>query len=239
MVGSNKSYIKKVVVMDEKSSAKSRAERLKRLRNLANLTRKDLCEPANINVLTYKGWELGRYGGLPKDGARAVIERLRSDGVECNLEWLLHEVGEAPKIIFDKFEDKSNNHLNQSSLRDHEFIIDELLLFRKHFINCVDYKVMDDGMMPQYAIGDVVAGIPIHLDDVMKYDIQNCIVQLATGELILRNLRIDKNSNQLRLLCLNPETTVVEPVLFNPEITTLATVILHRKPVESVMFKRN
>lgn len=92
-------YIKKVEILDEKSTPEARAKRLRRVRNLANLSRKALCEDGLINVNTLKGWELGRYGGLPKDGAEKIIQRIAREGVHCTLDWLLHEIGPGPRLI--------------------------------------------------------------------------------------------------------------------------------------------
>ena len=40
-------------IIDPTVLAQERADRLRRLRNLANLSRKELCEAANININTY------------------------------------------------------------------------------------------------------------------------------------------------------------------------------------------
>lgn len=52
----DKKYIKKVIVSDELASAEARAERLRKIRNLANLNRKEICDSDEINFNTYKGW---------------------------------------------------------------------------------------------------------------------------------------------------------------------------------------
>ena len=62
-------------------SPKSRGERLRRVRNLANLSRKNF--PLHgINLNTLKGWEIGRHGGLTEKGAKKNIKppvKLRGD----------------------------------------------------------------------------------------------------------------------------------------------------------------
>ena len=71
-----KAYTKKLLIENEFSTPEARADRLKRVRNLANLSRKEICESGDININTYKGWELARFGGLPVDGAEKIINRV-------------------------------------------------------------------------------------------------------------------------------------------------------------------
>jgi len=91
-------YQKKVLVIDEHSTAEARAERLRRLRNLANLSRKEMCNTDFLNINTLKAWELARFGGLPKDGANKVIMRVAQEGVTCSIDWLLYGKGESPRL---------------------------------------------------------------------------------------------------------------------------------------------
>lgn len=74
-------------------------ERLRRIRNLANLSRKVLCDEAEININTYIGYEVGRYGGLTKKGADKIIHYLSSKGVYFSMEWLMNGVGKGPTSL--------------------------------------------------------------------------------------------------------------------------------------------
>lgn len=94
-------YLKKVQVTDELSTAEARAERLRRLRNLANLSRKDMCN-TDLNFNTLKAWELARFGGLPKDGADKVIRRIAKEGVICTADWLLYGKGITPQLTTER-----------------------------------------------------------------------------------------------------------------------------------------
>lgn len=82
---------------DELSTPQARADRLRRLRHLANLSRKDMCDQ-ELNINTLKAWELARFGGLPKDGAEKVIKRVAKEGVMCTSDWLLHGLGAGPQL---------------------------------------------------------------------------------------------------------------------------------------------
>ena len=51
-MSAKRKYTKKVIVRDEKSTPEARAKRVKKVRNLANLTRKQMCEGNSININT-------------------------------------------------------------------------------------------------------------------------------------------------------------------------------------------
>lgn len=222
-----KQYIKKVTVLDERSSPKARAVRLRRLRNIANLTRAAMCAEGDINVNTYKGWELGRYGGLPRDGADKVLQRIAQEGITCHPDWLLHEIGDGPDIR--PRTDSSLEPLIQPEGTEDEQIIEELLLFRKHYPSCVDLKIPDDGMEPGYAPGDTVAGVKQTGEEIDALIGQDCIVQLPTGHVMLRNLRRSPKEGAYTLVCSNPHTTVETPIITDTPLDCAGPVLWHRR----------
>src|SRR5438552_2660970 len=83
------------------SSPEAKAERLKRIRNLANLSREEFCLDGEVNLATLVSWEVGRFGGLSRKGAGNVIARVAKEGVFVTPEWLLHEVGAGPEVRTD------------------------------------------------------------------------------------------------------------------------------------------
>lgn len=223
--------IKKVIIEDEKSTPQARASRLRRVRNLANLSRKELCEKAGINVNTFKGWELARYGGLPRDGAKKVILATKQCGIEATIDWLLHEIGNAPKVLENYAPISSTQQPLETTHIQHDesYANTELLLFRKNHPNSIDLKIYDDGMEPIYEKGDLVAGTPLNGEDIKKLIHQNCIIHLANGQIVARNIRATKEGNKFSLICINPKTTVTEPIIHNVEISSAAKIIWHRK----------
>lgn len=225
-----KKYIKKIIPIDEGSNSDARAARLRRLRTLANLSRKEICEGADLNVNTYKGWELGRYGGLPKDGAAKVIARVATEGVFCSEDWLLHGVGVAPTVAVD-LQTLTSEVADAAGERAH--IHTELQLFKSHYPNAVDFIIFDDGMLPHYAIGDVVAGVPVTLEAITNALGKDCIIGLKNGKQVVRNLRAGSSADKFILVCTNPLTTVVNPILHDLEITYAAPIGWHRKEIIS------
>lgn len=78
--------------------------------------------------------------------------------------WVLDIIGKAPDVITDT----SFNKVDDPSpclMTEEQKIRKELIMFRNHYENCVDYQIIDDGMLPTYEIGSSVAGIP-YLDEI-------------------------------------------------------------------------
>lgn len=219
-------YIKKIVITDEQATPLARAQRLKRVRNLANLTRQQMCQD-EININTYKGWELAKYGGLPQDGAEKVIQRLQKENVICTLDWLLYGTGITPRVLFyNNLVDQDDLNLELKSI-DHEdyLILEEIELFRQHYPQVLYCRISDDGMLPFYHIGDYVAGSQVELNESVISQWNDFIVVTDSKKTCVRQVRKEKNGNGYRLLCRNIETSQVTPILYNVNIQLLAPVL--------------
>ncbi|OGT22548.1 MAG: hypothetical protein A3C55_00015 [Gammaproteobacteria bacterium RIFCSPHIGHO2_02_FULL_42_13] len=217
-------------ITDARSTPEAKAARLKRLRKLTNLERVDVAAKYGINVSTLKGWETARAHGLSKKGANRFLKISAQEGVLCSYEWLMYGLGHGPRIL-EKFD--TTLEINPSS--DHneeEEIIEELQLFRHHHRNTVDLIVEDDGMSPYYAIGDYVAGAKLAKQYFSKLINTDCIVQTTDGQLLLRKVKKGPRQNTFTLSCINPNTTVAEPVLYNVELVGAAPIIWHRRKIQ-------
>lgn len=228
-------YIKKVIVFDARSSPEARAKRVRQLRNMANMTREQLCQDGNIAMASLKRWELGYYGGLPVDGAKKIIECTSRKGIVCSLEWLLHEVGQSPLIdmqfrnqspLLKSIETTKSKKLLPLREEEH-LIINELLLFRQHHAHAIDLKINDDGLFPKYQINDYVAGICVPRKHFHSLLCQDCIIQIQSGQMLLRNLRRSVKKDCYNLVCTNEQTTVQEPILYEIEVTMAAVILRH------------
>lgn len=212
--------------------ARERGERLRRLRNLANLPRKVLCEEANININTYIGYEVGRYGGLTKKGAIKLLDYFNSKGVYCAVDWLIEGHGKTPYVITDlelNSQKTSDDFSISVMISEEQKIKEEILLFHEHYKNSVDLQISDDGMSPVYESGSYVAGIPYYEPDIHILIGSNCIVQTKNGENFVRNIREGRTENTYTLTCINPETVINEPILYDVKLSFAAEVIWHRK----------
>lgn len=221
---------KKVLVRDEQSTPEARAERLRRVRNLANLTREAMCLNSELNANTLKGWEIARYGGLPQDGAEKVVARVAQEGVTVTTDWLLYEIGVGPQVITDFKKAKADKKKKTQPLtlqHEEQLIINELMLFRSQFSHAVDFKVADDAMEPYYKPGEYVAGVKRFGKNIRTLVGRACIVQTANGITLLRVVRDGQTPDRYTLMCFNTQTTAQEPILYNVELTSAAPVARH------------
>jgi transcriptional regulator with XRE-family HTH domain len=97
-------------IESQHSSAAAKGMRLKRVRNLANLSREQLCSGSDVNIHTLIGWECGRFGGLTLVGTQRIIKRLEQEGVFCSAEWLLNENGAAPIVSTDYLKNNESTY---------------------------------------------------------------------------------------------------------------------------------
>lgn len=209
------------------NESRERGERLRRIRNLANLSRKELCDEAGTNINTYIGYEVGRYGGLTKNGAIKILDYIASKGVYSSFDWLMHGVGQAPRVVTDiqqnYFQDKYDLPNEKQNISE------EIFLFRKHYNNSIDYQIIDDGMLPIYCLNDYVAGVCHTSDSISDLIGFNCIVQVENGDIFVRNLRQGREVNYYTLSCVNPETSVRQPILYDVKLIFAAKIIWHRQ----------
>lgn len=224
-----KKYIKKVVVSDELSTPIARAERLKKVRNMANLSREEICSSHNLNINTYKGWEIARYGGLPIDGAEKIITRLVSEGIVCTSDWLLYGKGQGPYVL-----PESTLENNQDGMKQPQAIIlKELSLLQSYYPNICYLEITDDGMLPEYNIGNFVAGIQ-QTNEFDQLINKNCIIQIKDGRTLLRLLKKNNLDNSYMLVCTNNNTTSTLPIIYQADIIFAASVARHYIPIDKV-----
>ncbi|MHB1948717.1 MAG: hypothetical protein ACYCQI_11470 [Gammaproteobacteria bacterium] len=228
---------------DQQNSAaiesRERAERLRRIRNLANLSRKDLCDEADININTYIGYEVGRYGGLTKKGAEKIIQYVSTKGVYSTFEWLMHGIGQSPRVVTDIMQDniEADSDLLKDNNVEKQKIAEEIVLFHKHYKHSIDFQIIDDGMMPVYNIGDYVAGVRYSGALINNLIGSDCIIQTEGGEIFIRNLRAGRAKDVYTLTCHNPQTGVIQPIIYDAKLIFAAKIIWHRR-IYSIEDKR-
>lgn len=218
-------------VSDPLAQPEAKGQRLKRARNLANLSREQLCEGSGINIHTLIGWEVGRFGGLTMVGAKQIIKRLAQEGVICSPEWLLYEIGIGPEVRTDfvKIQEAAAIIKTSSAIEDEKHIIDELMFFRKIHKNFSDYIIKDDGMLPHYQIGDYVAGNKRYKNKINEVIGLDCIVQTKDGRTFFRNLRRGPKEDSYCLVCSNSHADIKDVVYYDVELFSAAPVIWHRR----------
>lgn len=203
------------------TSAEARAKRLRRVRTLANLSRKQMCQD-DINRNTYIGWEVARFGGLSKTGAKKVINRVAQERVVCTFDWLMKGQGAPPYLIYERpVTGESEDNL----------IKNELALFETQYDNAVWMQVQDDGLSPFLEEGDYVAGVQITDADSIEKQLldQVCIIEIKVGQFVVRKLKPGTQQGRFHLACTNMDTSVAEPIRQNVKVRSAAQVIRHYK----------
>lgn len=205
------------------TSQRARGERLRRLRNMANVSREELCNIDTLNTTTYKGWEIGRFGGLTISGAKEVIKRVAKEGVICSLDWLLSGQGCGPFVIADTSCVLGTDNNNVDS------ILQEVTVFQNNFKNGIFIELLDDGMHSQYSKGDYVAGIKKYGREIISLIGETCIVETINNQILVRQILKGTANDTYTLVCTNPKTTVKPPVLLDLKINAAAPIIRHYK----------
>ncbi len=210
---------------NQQDSIEMRAKRLKRIRNLANLSREEFCSDADINQYTLVGWENGRFGGLSYKGAEKVIARVKKEGVYCTVEWLMEGSGPEPSVNpIPSMPKEEMLNLSEDMIMTYE-----LEFFKAKNPYAATLIVDDVGMWPQYTSGDIVAGRKRIGKEIGLTIGSDCIVETIDGEKLLRNVRAGKNKKNYTLICSNPSITTKPSVISDVELVYAAPVIWHRK----------
>ena len=222
---------------DAKSSREARAKRLKSLRKMTRLSRNIFSSRYGIPSGTLQNWESARFGGLTEKGAKIILSAIKAEGIHCNFEWLMYGIGSNPQLTDKLFENiHTHTHINETSNNQETHantqiaaITQELLVFRKLNPNAVDFVVRDNGMDPLFTPGEYVAGCRRYQENISTAIGQNCIIQAASGEMLLRHLRQGSALDLYTLLCINPLGQVEHPVIYNIKLTYAAPVIWARR----------
>lgn len=199
---------------------KARGLRLKRVRNLANQARQDFCSRENLNFNTYKGWEIGRHGGLTSQAAKQLAKIFVTYGVICSDEWLLEAKGTAPQVITD-FQAEPESKKPDISKK----IQNEIQLLRQTYPNLITHQVQNNHMSPFFNKGDYIGGCPqtssFHrlIGKVVIAITEDGTHQIGTLE------HCDKHAT----LCLFSNINKKHD-RHKPKFTQIAPIIWHRKP---------
>ncbi|ODN41622.1 LexA family transcriptional regulator, partial [Piscirickettsia litoralis] len=191
---------------------------MRRLRNVANLSREAMCAQEDLNINTYSGWENGKYGGITRAGAEKVIQRVLQEGVACTVEWLMTGVGQGPNFIEEH---------EELAFDDLEVIIqDEIDIFKANFDGSICMKVVDDSMAPTYGMGDIVCGIGRQGSDIIDLIKKDCIVVFLDGSVSLKRI-LSTSTGTFNLISTNVNTFIAEPMIYDVPLMAAAPIIRH------------
>jgi DNA-binding transcriptional regulator YiaG len=207
----------------------ARGARLKSLRKMTGLSRREFSEKHEISANTLQNWEDGKSAGLTEKGAKRIILALREEGIQAATRWLLCGEGAKP-YISEQIYDKQNTKKIADNLTNEELnIITELQVFRINYKDHIDMIVSDNAMAPHFMPGDYIAGRKRYAKEIKKCEGLACIVETTVGEIYLRYLRQGSTKELYTLLSSNVHTNLINPVFCDLQLISAAPVIWHRK----------
>lgn len=210
---------------EDPSSPGARGKRLKTLRKLTDLTREAIAKRYAISASTLRSWEDGKATGLTEQGARRIIDAFKREGIQCNIGWLMYGKGNQPFFKIGVTEPSPTITV----IDDDKDITNELNYFIQHHPHAAYFVVQDDAMEPLYCKGDYIAGNQRYGKAIDELVGKNCIVETKTGDKYVRFLRQGSKPNVYHLFCINQNTQVKFPVLYDVSLLSAAPVIWYRK----------
>mgnify|MGYP001027671188 CR=1 FL=1 len=203
----------------EREQFKIVGERLKSVRMQLGFSRREFADKCGFSAATLQAWEDGRYP-VPKKSMVKYVKTLFDCGLITSPEWFIHGEGLPPRPI---------NSSSSTSLTEENTILKEIHFFEAENKNPVITVITDDSMLPFYGLGDYVGGKWVPVDYAERYVGTFCIVNLASGETLVRKLRPGSEAGRFNLISMNVDTRASSAFLFNCEILQVAQVIWHRK----------
>ena len=223
------------IQQNKDQAAQVRAKRLKSLREMTGLSRNDFHKRYGIPRGTLQNWESARFGGLTMKGAKNIIKAFNAEGINCEIDWLLHGTGKSPKFSehsqgIRNSELKKHNEVNEHIFEaETNIITKEILLFRQNHANSIDIVVADDGMQPLWNPGDYIAGVKRFQNEIKDTVGKYCIVQTQEHGNLFRKVMAGEDDNLYNLSVINYKTKIKKPVLYNVNVISSAPVIWTRK----------
>lgn len=161
------------------ASSKARAERLKKLRKMAKVPRRQLAECHNISAGTIQNWESNRCG-LTEKGARTILGALRKEGVVCSYEWLMLGIGQEPSV---QLEGNQAAHTTNDEMAT-STITSDLSFYKKLYPHANSLIIKDDSMSPLLYPKDAV--VAFKLDCWQEAAGKLCILEFSQGYKLIR-----------------------------------------------------
>ncbi len=214
--------------MKKLTKQQERGQRIRELRRQGKLSRRAFAERHGLSENTLKAWEQGLQGGLSEKGAKTLVYIFRKEGIQCSVEWLMNGKG----LPID-YATKTDKQVYNNFIAGQEHLQDELAYYKQRYPSATYLAIDDDGMLPFFAIGDIVAGIMIPRKDFVLAINQVCIIETEHETKLVRRVMPGSKTHCFHLFCTNLETSVETPIIYNIGIHSIAPVNWHRKLFKS------
>lgn len=187
-----------------------------------NFSRRKFADICGFSAATLQAWEDGKYP-VPLKSIIKYVDALLSCGLATTPEWFMKGEGLPPRPV-----NINSYHVNSKN----DSILKEVQFFEKENDNAIMTTIVDDAMLPFYAISDFVCGIIVPIQEIEKYLGSICIVTISSGEKLVRKLKAGSQYKRYNLISTNLETNVTSAFLLNCTIIQFAPVVWHRKIIQ-------
>jgi len=203
--------------------------RIKRLRELAGLTRETLSEESQISRASISYWEHGKINRINPSSIARLVSIFKAHGVQCDEHWILTGKGAPPNVSLDptlKIEPSLPNFSAQDKMGPAQLaqLLDaELELFKSFSKTAIIMEVEHEAMMPVFARGDFVGGF--WQSSITLTHEKFCLV-LVENKLQIRRVRPATEKGRFDLSFLTYDTKQSEPFeIRNLPLDILAPII--------------
>lgn len=197
------------------------AKRLKLLRKISGLTITQLSTKYTISESTIKYWESESGGKLSKKGAHKIIDAMRQEGIQCNLNWLLQGVGPYPQLL----DIRHGTPLPLNSNISEEMEINrEIDFFCQQNRNAITVALIDDSLEPLYLMHDTVGGILLVENAIKQVIGKICIVKTKDNQTLVKKVLPGSTQEVYNLFSINPHSSINPPILTDIEIISAAPI---------------
>jgi DNA-binding transcriptional regulator YiaG len=221
------------------STPQARATRCLVLRDMMGLSREAIRLRYGIARGTLQNWESARFGGLTEKGAKNILKAAQAEGIECDLQWLLHGIGPEPRLTASSdITDGSQLSKLIGSEQEMKNISTMLNAFRNHHPDAIDIVIQDTAMEPVFSMGEYIAGNRRYREAIESTVSLYCIVQTSEYGHLLRYVKLGDEIGLYHLFSLNPDTSVHQPTLYNIELISSAPVTWHHRltPIDESLY---
>jgi DNA-binding transcriptional regulator YiaG len=200
-----------------------RGKRIKLLRMLVEMTRKDIDERYNLSQHTVHAWEKGT-NCLTEKNADRLVEIFSREGLDITTDWLMH--GTNP--LFTKNEIGKNKDLQDAlSIKGDIKILNEINYFRENNLNSVSVMVADEALLPVFCVGDYVGGVYVTNHMIQDLVGEFCIISTDDGQIYIRKIFNHQKCDSYMIGTTNPMYSINEPAHFVCNIQAAAKISRH------------
>ena len=191
---------------------------------MAGLSRSVIERRYGLSAATFRSWEENHGSGLTEKGAKRAIFIYRKEQISCTLAWLLEGKGQAPAKLQTILQNK-----NSLPTDTKEAIEKEIDFFLQNHAEAIVLEIEDDGMLPYYSAGDIVAGRRLYGPNINFLLGEHCIAETKDGLTLCRRLLKGVTDERYTLQCTNLDTTAWRPIQYDLELVSCSPILWHRK----------